>query len=163
MWVTIEESSWTAFILSARESELRLRFPTVDIIIEKNGKIVLIKRKKEPFKDKWVLPGGHVEENETVEEAAIREAKEETSLDIKLKEILGVYSEPKRDPRYPTISTVFIAEPKSRKIKAGSDALKAEWFSLSKIDFKNLGFDHSKILKDYLKYKKKGGTYWSKR
>jgi ADP-ribose pyrophosphatase YjhB (NUDIX family) len=141
----------------------KARFPTVDIIIEKDNKIVLIKRKREPFKGKLVLPGGHVEENETVEEAAMREAKEETSLDVKLKEILGVYSEPKRDPRYLTISTVFIAGPLSKKIKAGSDAAEAKWFEIDKIDFEMLGFDHLKILKDYLRYKKKGGTYWSTR
>ncbi|MEM5829636.1 MAG: NUDIX hydrolase [Candidatus Aenigmatarchaeota archaeon] len=142
---------------------MRARFPTVDIIIEKGSKIVLIKRKKEPFKDKWVLPGGHVEENETVEEAAIREAKEETSLDVKLKGILGVYSDPKRDPRYLTISTVFIVKPLSKKIKAGSDAAKVEWIDVRKIDWNNLGFDHLKILKDYLKYKYRKGTYWSKK
>jgi 8-oxo-dGTP diphosphatase len=141
----------------------RERFPTVDIIIEKGNKIVLIKRKKEPFKGKLALPGGHVEENETVEKAAVREAKEETFLDVKLKEILGVYSDPKRVPLYPTISTVFVAEPISKKIKASSDAAEAKWFEVDKIDFKNLGFDHLKILKDYLRYKKKGGTYWSTR
>ena len=160
----IEENSWMVFISLARANELKSeRFPTVDIIIEKDNKIVLIKRKKEPFKGKLVLPGGHVEENETVEEAAVREAKEETSLDVKLREILGVYSNPKRDPRYPTISTVFITEPISKKIKASSDAAEAKWFEVDKIDFKNLGFDHLKILKDYLRYKKKGGTYWSTR
>ncbi|MEM5766502.1 MAG: NUDIX hydrolase [Candidatus Aenigmatarchaeota archaeon] len=139
----------------------RARFPKVDIIIEDGGKILLVKRKIKPFKDKWVLPGGHLEENETVEEAAMRETKEETSLDVKLNGILGVYSEPKRDPRYPTISVVFIARPLNKKIEAGSDASEVSWVDVKKIDWNKLGFDHSKILKDYLKYKKKGGTYWA--
>lgn len=133
---------------------------TADIIIENKNKIVLIERKNEPFKGKWQTPGGFVEDEETVEEAAIREAKEETGLKIKLKDILGVYSDPKRDPRGRVVSVVFVASAKG-KLKACSDASKAEWIGINKINFKNLAFDHSKILRDYLKWKKKKGTYWS--
>ncbi|MEM5797448.1 MAG: NUDIX hydrolase [Candidatus Aenigmatarchaeota archaeon] len=133
---------------------------TTDVIIEKGNKIVLVKREIEPFKGKLELPGGHVEYGETVETAAIREAKEETGLQVRLKEILGVYSDVNRDPRFHTITTTFIAEPISGKLKASHEG-KPKWFSLNEIDFKNLGFDHAKILKDYLKWKKKKGTYWS--
>jgi 8-oxo-dGTP diphosphatase len=84
--------------------------PTVDAIIHKNSQILLIERKKEPFKGYMVLPGGFVNEGERVEDAAKREVKEETSLDIVLLEILGIYSEPKRDPRGHVMSTVFIGD-----------------------------------------------------
>jgi 8-oxo-dGTP diphosphatase len=84
--------------------------PTVDAINHKNSQILLIERKKEPFKGYMVLPGGFVNEGERVEDAAKREVKEETSLDIVLLEILGIYSEPKRDPRGHVMSTVFIGD-----------------------------------------------------
>jgi 8-oxo-dGTP diphosphatase len=135
----------------------------VDIIIENRGKIVLIKRNSEPFKGFFALPGGKVGNEETVENAAIREAEEETSLKVKLKEILGVYSDPKRDIRGNVrfIATVFIAEPIKGKVKASSDAKEAFWINPNKINFKKLAFDHEKIIKDYIKWKKKKGTYWS--
>ena len=82
--------------------------PTVDIIIEEASRILLIKRKNEPFKDHLALPGGFVNEGEKVEDAAKREAQEETSLVVDLIDILGVYSDPKRDPRGHNMSTVFI-------------------------------------------------------
>lgn len=134
--------------------------PVVDTIIKKDNRIILIKRKNYPFKNKLVIPGGKVIYNETVEHAAIREAKEETGLKVRLKEILGIYSNPKRDPRWHSISTVFIAEPITDKLKEGFEG-KPRWYPLDKIDFKNLGFDHAKILKDYIKWKKSGGTFWS--
>ena len=83
-------------------------FPTVDIIIRINDGIVLIKRKNPPYG--WALPGGFVDYGESLETAAAREAKEETTLDIRLISQLGAYSDPKRDPRHHTISVVFIAE-----------------------------------------------------
>lgn len=87
-------------------------FPTVDIIIELHGGgIVLIRRKNPP--PGWALPGGFIDYGESAEAAAIREAKEETSLDVQLVELLHVYSDPARDPRHHTLSTVFIADRKS--------------------------------------------------
>jgi len=135
--------------------------PTVDIIIEKDDKIVLIRRKNEPFKGKLAIPGGFVNEGELIEDRAIIEAKEETSLDVELKEILGVYSIPDRDPRGHLMTTVFIAKPISGKVKGGDDAADATWFKLTDKILNELSFDHNKILTDYLKWKKKKGTYWS--
>jgi len=135
--------------------------PTVDAIIEKNDRIVLVKRKNKPFEGRLALPGGFVELGETVEHATIREAQEETGLKIKLKEILGVYSNHKRNPMLHTLAVVFVAYPIGGKLRAGSDAKESKWFNLNEIDFKNLAFDHAKILKDYIKWKKKKGTYWS--
>ena len=126
-------------------------FPTVDIIIElddeKNPPIILIKRKNPPYG--WALPGGFVDYGESLESAAIREAKEETGLDVKLKYQLGAYSDPSRDPRFHTISVVFVAIAKGRP-KAGDDAKSIGIFYRNSIP-KDLAFDHAKILDDYFK------------
>ncbi|HYA83407.1 MAG TPA: NUDIX hydrolase [Candidatus Bathyarchaeia archaeon] len=140
--------------------------PTVDIIIEENSRIVLIKRRNEPFKDHLALPGGFVNEGEKVEDAAKREAQEETSLHVDLIDILGVYSDPNRDPRGHNMSTVFIGRcfhKNSNEIKAVAkdDAVEIEWVSIDAVGDKNLGFDHKQILLDYKKWKKFGGTFWS--
>ncbi len=126
--------------------------PTVDIIIEitrKNGQegIILIKRKNPPHG--WALPGGFVDVGESLEEAAVREAKEETSLDIKLNNQFHTYSDPKRDPRKHTISTVYVATAQGRP-RAQDDALDIRIFTQKEINFP-LAFDHKKILADYFK------------
>lgn len=128
--------------------------PTVDIIIEitrKNGQegIILIKRKNPPHG--WALPGGFVDYGESLEEAAVREAKEETSLDIILKSQFHTYSDPKRDPRKHTISTVYVAAAQGTP-KAQDDAQDIRIFTGEEINFP-LAFDHQKILADYFKQK----------
>ncbi|MDI6825603.1 MAG: NUDIX hydrolase [Candidatus Aenigmarchaeota archaeon] len=135
--------------------------PTVDIIIEKDDKVVLIRRKNEPFKGKLAIPGGFVNEGELIEDRAIKEAEEETSLKVELKEILGVYSIPDRDPRGHLISVVFIAKPVSGIVKCGDDAAEAGWFKINDKILNELSFDHKKIMTDYLKWIKDKGTYWS--
>jgi 8-oxo-dGTP diphosphatase len=139
--------------------------PTVDAIIQKNSQILLIERKKEPFKGHLVLPGGFVNEGERVEDAAKREVKEETSLDIVLLEILGVYSEPGRDPRGHVMSTVFIGEISKVSYKvdaiAQDDAAAIEWLNLEEVVNTRFGFDHRRIIIDYIKWKQFGGTFWS--
>jgi len=122
--------------------------PTVDIIIETKGGIVLIERRNEPFG--WALPGGFVDEGESIEHAAIREALEETGLEIELEDLLYVYSNPDRDKRMHTISTVFTARADGT-IKAGDDAKNAKVFSLEELP--ELVFDHGEILKDYIHLK----------
>jgi ADP-ribose pyrophosphatase YjhB (NUDIX family) len=132
--------------------------PTVDIIIKivnENDKsnyqnnIVLICRKNPPYG--WAIPGGFVDYGESLENAAIREAKEETSLDIKIIRQLHTYSEPDRDPRQHTISTVFIAE--ASGLPAGrDDALKAKIFTKNTLP-DEIAFDHKKILDDYFSNK----------
>ena len=128
--------------------------PTVDIIIEikrENGQegIILIKRKNPPHG--WALPGGFVDYGESLEEAAVREAKEETSLNIRLKSQFHTYSDPKRDPRKHTISTVYVATAQG-KPKAQDDAQDIGIFTEEEINFP-LAFDHRKILTDYFKQK----------
>jgi len=123
----------------------------VDVIIIYDGLVVLIKRKKKPYKNFWALPGGFVEYGETVEKAAIREAKEETGLLINLRRIVGVYSDPKRDPRGHVVSVCFLAGKVGGKLKAATDASDVECFKKEEVLGLNLAFDHCKILKDGLK------------
>jgi ADP-ribose pyrophosphatase YjhB (NUDIX family) len=126
-------------------SEHRNPFPTVDIIIEVEGGIVLIERKNPPYG--WAIPGGFVDYGETVEAAAVREAKEETGLDVQLTGLLGVYSDPSRDPRHHTISTVFVASAAGQPL-ADDDAADAGVFKEDDLP-DDIAFDHRKILGDY--------------
>ena len=123
-------------------------FPTVDIIIRIGNGIVLIERKNPPYG--WALPGGFVDYGESLEKAAIREAKEETSLDVRLISQLGAYSDPDRDPRHHTITVVFIAEAEGTP-KAADDALTAKIFTFDTLP-ENLAFDHRKICRDYFSF-----------
>jgi ADP-ribose pyrophosphatase YjhB (NUDIX family) len=132
-------------------------FPTVDIIIEigslkpqettpgESHGIVLIKRKNPPFG--WALPGGFVDYGESLESAAVREAREETCLDVKLLYQLGAYSDPERDPRHHTISVVFVARATGEP-KAADDAQDIGVFDQNSLP-EQLAFDHAKILQDY--------------
>ncbi len=119
---------------------------TVDGVIIKNKKILLIRRKNEPFKGKWALPGGFVDYGERVEDAVIREIKEETGLDTEIEKLLGVYSDPARDPRGHTISIVYLLSPKKGIAKGGDDAAEAKFFDIEHLP--SLAFDHEKIIKD---------------
>ncbi|MFH8080818.1 MAG: NUDIX hydrolase [Candidatus Aenigmatarchaeota archaeon] len=132
-----------------------------DVIVRFKGKILLVKRGHEPYKGMMSLPGGRQEKDESIEETALREVKEETGLDVKLKEILGVYSSPFRDPRFHAVSVVFIADSKSSLARAGSDAEEVFWMKPEEIDTNNLAFDHGKMIRDYLLWKKRKQTFWS--
>jgi len=109
--------------------------------------IVLIKRKNSPFG--FALPGGFVDIGEKVEDALIREMKEETNLDVKIQRLLGVYSDPNRDLRFHTVSCVFVCNAFSLP-KAGDDAKEAFVVKLEEIPWDKLVFDHATILKDFL-------------
>lgn len=121
--------------------------PTVDIIIETGGGIVLIQRRNEPFG--WALPGGFVDYGESLEDAAVREAQEETGLHISLLRQFHTYSDPGRDPRQHTLSTVFIARA-SGTPQAADDAADAAVFTNP--DWPELAFDHRRILQDYFNH-----------
>ena len=125
---------------------------TVDVIIEVAGGIVLIERKNPP--NGWALPGGFVDIGDTLEQAAVREAGEETSLPVTLITLLGCYSNPKRDPRGHTISAVYIAHTHGTPL-AADDAAKVEIFSLDDLP-SSLAFDHATILDDYRQYRQTG-------
>lgn len=125
-------------------------FTTVDAIIETGGGIVIIKRSNPPFG--WALPGGFLDYGESLEEAAAREAKEETGLELINPKQFHTYSDPRRDPRFHTIGTVFIAQAKGIP-KAGDDAAEIDVVSLDKAKDLDFAFDHKKIIEDYIKYK----------
>ncbi len=124
-------------------------FITVDVIISTGNGIILIKRKNPP--PGWAIPGGFVDYGESLEDAVIREAKEETGLDIKLTRQFHTYSDPKRDSRQHNVSTVFIAKGEGIP-KAASDAKEVRLFAKDNLP-ENLCFDHRQILSDYFNNK----------
>ncbi|MDD2898133.1 MAG: NUDIX hydrolase [Desulfuromonadaceae bacterium] len=126
--------------------QFRNPFPTVDIIIEVEGGIVLIERKNAPLG--WALPGGFVDYGESLESAAIREALEETTLKISDLRLLGCYSDPARDERMHTISAVYIAKGSGVPC-AADDAMNLAIFKLDSLPGQ-LCFDHARILADYV-------------
>ncbi|MGZ4901932.1 MAG: NUDIX domain-containing protein [Halobacteriota archaeon] len=123
---------------------------TVDAVIITNREIVLIKRGKKPFKDHWALPGGFVEYGETVYAAMQREVVEETGLRVEIKSLVGVYSDPHRDPRGHVVSIVFLAEINAGILSGGSDAREARLWPLTELP--PLAFDHARIIDDALKF-----------
>ncbi len=150
--------------------------PAVDFLISKddNSKILLVRRKNDPFKGMLSIPGGFINEGETAEEAMIREAKEETSLDVEPIAILGVYSDPQRDPRMHTISVTFITRILRGNEDARDDAAALQWVNIEDeleglIQSRQIAFDHSKILNNYRQWIKsvRGSvdstnlTFWS--
>ena len=143
--------------------------PTVDVIIVRGTaapQVLLIRRKNPPLG--WALPGGFVDEGERVETAAVREAKEETGLNVQLRELFHVYSDPKRDPRKHTMSVVFTARVEATtEAEAGDDATELVWVELDVLKSWLQGhrsgpkrlpiaFDHAEILRDWLRYRNSG-------
>jgi len=123
----------------------RNTYPASDTIIKKDGGVVLIYRKNPPRG--WAIPGGFINYGESAEDAAIREAKEETGLDITNLNLFGVFSDPQRDPRFHTLSIVFVADGRG-KIHPGDDALKARVFYRDGLP-EDVVFDHREILKRF--------------
>jgi len=135
------------------------KFPYVAVdalIIVNKNKLILIKRLKEPFKNFWALPGGFVEYGETVEQAIVREVKEETGLIIEPTSLIGVYSDPRRDPRGHVISIAFLVKVKGGRILPSTNAKEVQIFDLEKLPSK-LAFDHKRIIEDGIKLARKLG------
>ncbi|AHE99131.1 NUDIX domain-containing protein [Thioalkalivibrio paradoxus] len=127
----------------------------VDLIIRQPahpGRVLLIERRNPPFG--WALPGGFVDEGETVEQAARREAREETALEVRLECLLGLYSDPERDPRGHTVSAVYVARGEGDAC-AQDDARALQWRDPEDREFA-LAFDHRRILDDYLRHRATG-------
>ncbi len=134
-------------------------FLTVDIVlfskIENKLNFLLIKRRHEPFLHEFALPGGFVETLESLKDCAYRELKEETNIEKVDLKIFAIYDDPARDPRGRVVSVVFIGQVDIQKLhmKAGSDAIAAEWMDLDEINKTKLAFDHNKIIYDVIKSK----------
>ena len=122
---------------------------TADGIIINDDEIVLIKRKNDPFKGKWALPGGYVEYGESTEEAVKREVFEETGLKTNISKLVGVYSDPSRDPRGHTITVVYLLNALDWEFRAGDDASDVKLFKLQNLP--DLSFDHELIIKEVKK------------
>ena len=129
----------------------KIRATTTDALIIRNNKILLIKRKNNPSKGWWALPGGYVDFNESVEQACKREVKEETGLYAKNIRLLGVYSSPKRDPRQ-TVTIAYIVNTRGTPA-ASDDAADAKWFPLNRLP--KLAFDHAQMIRNYKKLRTK--------
>ena len=132
--------------------DARHPLPTVDVVIEVGDRIVLIQRRNPPHG--WALPGGFVDAGERVGDGARREAREETALAVELTDLLGVYSDPSRDARGPTISTVFVGRATGTP-QAGDDAAGVGLFGEHDLPAP-LAFDHAQILADYFSYRRTG-------
>jgi 8-oxo-dGTP diphosphatase len=125
-------------------------FPTVDIVLYREGQGVLFIERRNPPHG-WALPGGFIDYGESAEEAAVREAREETGLRVRLTGLLGVYSDPERDPRFHTLSVVFTAEPDAAETPcAGDDAGNVRFFPLDALP-DSMAFDHREIVSDFAK------------
>jgi 8-oxo-dGTP diphosphatase len=121
---------------------------TVDaLVIDDEGRILIMERGTEPFKGRWVLPGGFVDPGETVEAACIREVREELGLDVRIVGLVGIYSTPGRDPRGSFVSIAYRVEVISGKILHTEEAPTHRWVGLHEI--LPMGFDHARIVADY--------------
>ncbi|HZU05357.1 MAG TPA: NUDIX hydrolase [Chloroflexota bacterium] len=119
---------------------------TVDGVVVENGAVLLIRRRHPPFAGHYALPGGFVDYGETVEAAVVREVREETGLEVAIKQLLGVYSEPARDPRGHTVSIAYLLERRGGRLAGADDATEARFFPLTALP--SLAFDHARILAD---------------
>jgi len=123
----------------------RYRTVAVDAVVVKQGKVLLMRRNRYPWNGCWVVPGGRVEKRETVEQAVVRESREETGLRVKIKSFIGVFSSPKRDPRG-TVAVAFLCAPVGGKLTlCKEEASEIKWFPLKKLPAK-MGFDHREIV-----------------
>lgn len=127
----------------------------VDGVILDGERILLIRRRNDPFQGDWALPGGFVEYGETTEQAAVREMEEETGLVCRIEGLVGVYSAPDRDPRGHTISIAYVMGVREGQMKAGDDAAGATWHRLAELP-ERMAFDHRTIIEDALRMIRSG-------
>ena len=121
---------------------------TVDaFVVDRRGRLLLVRRGRPPFQGSWALPGGFCEYGETTESCCARETLEETGVTVRVAELLGVYSDPKRDPRWHTVTVLYAARPVRGKAKGSDDAAEARWFSRSELSRLDYAFDHGKIIR----------------
>jgi len=132
--------------------DIKTPYLAIDAVIIKNKEILLMKRKNEPFKDYWAIPGGFVETGETLRKAVKREALEETGLKVSPKKIIGINDNPKRDPRGHVIALAFLCTPKGGKLKPQPEEVSdVRFFPAKEIRKLKIAFDHRKIIGDAFK------------
>lgn len=131
--------------MNIMKKQIRL---TVDAVVVKNDKILLVKRTWDPFKDSWALPGGFVEYGEKTENACLRELEEETCVKGSICKLIGVYSDPNRDPRGHTITVAYLVNWVSGEGKSSEETKEVRWFSIKQLP--KIAFDHAEIIKDAL-------------
>ena len=136
-------------LMSQLENVWRKPSVTADGVVVKGDKLLVIRRGKEPFEGSYALPGGFVEYGEKVDDCVVREVKEETGLSTEVVGLVGVYSDPDRDPRGHFVTAVYQLKPVGGKLKAGDDAKAAEWVPLT--DLPDFAFDHGEIVRDFLR------------
>ena len=137
--------------MTASHSSAKRPLVAVDgVVVRRGGSVVLVKRKKPPYEGYWALPGGLVEYGETVEEAVVREVKEETGLDVEIKGLVGVYSRPDRDPRGHVISIAFLVVEVGGELRGSRETEVNEFYAIPR----ELAFDHREILRDGLELAK---------
>ena len=117
------------------------------VVLSEEGQVLLMRRASDPYEGNWALPGGFVEVGETLEDAAVREAGEETGLEVEIVHLVGVYSDPERDPRGHNVSCAYLARAREGEPSAASDAAEASFLDPSTVE---LAFDHEKIISDAL-------------
>ena len=124
---------------------------TVDAWVhDRRGRLLLVRRGRPPFKGRWAFPGGFCEPGETTEASCAREVEEETGIRAQIGPVLGVYSDPKRDPRGSTVSVLYDATPLGGTVRGGDDAADARWFSPKELRDLELAFDHARIVREQL-------------
>jgi 8-oxo-dGTP diphosphatase len=147
-----EYENKVASLRSEFENHWRKPSVTADGIVIRNQEIALVRRGKEPFKDAYALPGGFLEYGETLEHCVVREVHEETGLKTEVVDLVGVYSDPTRDPRGQIVTAVYELRPIGGTLRGGDDASAAEWIHLDRLP--RLAFDHGRIVEDFLEKRK---------
>ena len=136
----------------------RLPRVTVDaFVVDRRGRLLLVRRGRPPFEGSWALPGGFCEYGETTEECCARETREETGVTVRVGRLLGVYSDPRRDPRWHTVTILYAARPLRGKAKGSDDAMEARWFSRSELAGLDYAFDHGKIIRSRMGRRRAAG------
>lgn len=138
----------------AKSNKKITRITADGVLLNKKGEVLLLKRNHYPFIGCWVLPGGHLNYNETLEKAIVREIKEETGLKTKIIELIGVYSAPNRDPRGHVVTAAYFLKLVSGRLRGDRESSQIKFFSLNKLP-KKIGFDHHQIINDFKKWSKK--------
>lgn len=123
-------------------------FVTADAVVIRNGMVLLIKRRpnSRAFPNYWAFPGGHVDHGESTEQAVLRELQEETGVEGRIVDLVGVFSKPGRDPRGPYVTAAYLVEALTLDHQAGDDAVECAWWDLNKAQAMQLAFDHNDVL-----------------